>query len=408
MKICVIGAGISGLSFARYAKRFGAEVVVYEKEKSYGGIAKVRDVDGIPYHMIGGHCFNSKHKEVLDFVFSEILSEDKWNKVQRQASIFFKNQNVSYPIEFSIKEIYQKDPELGRNIVKDFLSARGKESKNLKDWFINNFGATLANEYFIPYNEKIWNSDLEKMSPSWVEGKLPMPNKDAFLDGILGSAKDDMPHASFYYPKAGTQNFFIDKLADGIDIKLETEVNNIILNDGKVCVDGDVFDHVVCTAPMNHLDSLIDIGDSNVINAVKGLKYNPVTTMLWKRKPTSDTWTYFPAAKVKFHRLIHISNFIETDGEYCIAEAVGKVTYDEMVAAGKSVDILLEPIDYNVSEHAYVLFDKDVEEKKALIENYFEKTNLHLHGRFGNWEYYNMDICILNSIRLAEKMFGSD
>ena len=51
MKIAVIGAGISGLSFAKYCKiyRKDWEVKVFESLSSHGGIAKVKMIDGIPF-----------------------------------------------------------------------------------------------------------------------------------------------------------------------------------------------------------------------------------------------------------------------------------------------------------------------------------------------------------------------
>ncbi|EAI6045415.1 nucleotidyl-sugar pyranose mutase, partial [Campylobacter jejuni] len=59
MKIGIIGAGISGMSLARMLK-VDFEVEILEKDSVVGGIARTKDVDGKPYHVNGGHCFNSK------------------------------------------------------------------------------------------------------------------------------------------------------------------------------------------------------------------------------------------------------------------------------------------------------------------------------------------------------------
>ena len=72
MKVCIIGAGITGLSVARLMQD-KHKVIVYEKESEIGGIARTKNVDGATYHKVGGHCFNSKNKEVMDFVFNEVL-----------------------------------------------------------------------------------------------------------------------------------------------------------------------------------------------------------------------------------------------------------------------------------------------------------------------------------------------
>ena len=60
MKICVIGAGITGLTVAK-ALSDRHQVEIYEKESDIGGIAKVKSVNGVAYHTVGGHCMNYKN-----------------------------------------------------------------------------------------------------------------------------------------------------------------------------------------------------------------------------------------------------------------------------------------------------------------------------------------------------------
>lgn len=78
MKVGVIGAGISGMSIARLIDS-DFEVEILEKESVVGGIARTKDVNGIAYHIVGGHCFNSIYPEVLNFIFDKVLSKDNWN-----------------------------------------------------------------------------------------------------------------------------------------------------------------------------------------------------------------------------------------------------------------------------------------------------------------------------------------
>ena len=180
MEICIIGAGISGLAAGRFLSK-NHNVTIYEKESEIGGIAKTKDVDGTAYHMVGGHCLNSKNKTVMDFIFNNVLSKDKWHHVKREAKINLCNNFISYPIEYSVKEIAKFDENLAFNITKDFMSSKDRKVDNLADWFEEKFGKTLAREYFIPYNKKIWQMDPSQMSHSWIEGKLPLPNKKEFF-----------------------------------------------------------------------------------------------------------------------------------------------------------------------------------------------------------------------------------
>lgn len=405
MDIAVIGCGISGLAFGKYAKVKGVNVKLFEKNDSWGGIARVKMVDGVPYHMIGGHCFNSKYDDVKSFVFDHVLPKESWVEIERKASIQFRGHKIGYPIEYSVKEIFDFDSELATKIVRDYFRAPKDNPENLRDWFISNFGQTLAEEYFIPYNTKIWNRKPEEMTSSWVYGKLPIPSDKAILEGLVGVAKDSMPHAVFYYPKAGTQSAFIDALAKDLDIALSSFVDKVRLrDDGKYLVNGEAFDHVVYTGPLDLVHEVVDIDSKQTLDQIPKLKYNKVTTMLWESKPTNDTWTYIPDKNVRFHRLIHISNFAQIDRSCSIAEAVGEISYDEMVRGGESLSQLIAPLDYNVSERAYVVYDNESSQARLKLLEYFKGKNFHLLGRFGEWEYYNMDVCIKRAIDLFDSI----
>lgn len=405
MKIGVLGAGISGLSFAKLVGS-DFEVEILEKNSIHGGIARTKDIDGIAYHTVGGHCFNSKYPEVMDFVFNTVLPKSKWHNVQRDAVIKMQGNEVSYPIEYAIQQIYAFDPELAMDITTDFLSANDDHDyKNLEDWFRKKFGDTLAETYFLPYNAKIWNRPPNEMSPAWVEGKLPIPDKKSFFNGLISNESDKMPHSSFYYPDTNNQNTFIDSLAEGLNITYNYNVDTIkydvatqkwMINNEKE------YDLVVSTLPLNVMPGLITNVPAEIAEEAKKLKYNKVTTMLWETENTKRTWTYVPESENFFHRYIHIGNFFNPKRNYSITEVVGEKTYDEMVENGKKDPFLLRPVAYNVSNHAYVVFDDNYSTSTAKIKNYLVENNIYPLGRFGEWQYYNMDVCIKSSMDLVK------
>ena len=408
-RIGIVGAGISGLSMGKILQQDGRyEVEILEREPLFGGIAKTRSIHGATYHPIGGHCFNSKHQEVLDFVFS-ILPQEHWHKVERNANIHFEGMDVSYPIEYSIKEIHRQDPELAATLAIDFLGVVDTgHYANLEDWFIQKFGKSLAQRYFIPYNRKIWNKEPKDMSYEWVADKLPIPNKRGFIESLFKESKDQMPHSVFYYPNSNNQNSLIEALAADLPIITDYEIRSIRYATGPDLwqINGGErsYDLLISTLPLNLLPELIAGTPDDILAHAANLKFNKVTTMFWSTKGTERTWSYFPGSDTLFHRQIHIGNFFEPRQPFTMTEAVGERSHQEMVEAGRKDPFLDQPLDYNVSNHAYVVFDEHTAPSKRAILDYLDSIGLHTLGRFGEWEYYNMDICIRSALQLHKRL----
>lgn len=407
MKIGILGAGISGLSIARLLNN-QYDVEILEKASIHGGIARTRDVNGIAYHTIGGHCFNSKHKDVLDFVFDNILPITEWNRIKRKSRIKFHNYEIDYPIEFSIRQIFENDKDLAQRITVDFFKAIDNGTyDNLKDWFLKKFGDTLAYEYFIPYNKKIWNRLPEEMDYSWVEDKLPVPNQESFFRGLINKSEDNMAHFEFYYPKSNNQNTFIDALAKDIIIHYNYEVESVNYNQisKKWHINNDkIYDIIINTTPINRFIATISNVPIDVQEAAKKLKVNGISNVLWKTKDTDKTWTYLPDSKYLFHRYIHIGSFFRPSNGYAISEVIGSHLVEEMIQSGRTDDFLIEPLDHNNSDMAYIVFDENYSSSMNIIREYLDKIGIYTLGRFGEWQYYNMDICIKKAIDMANSI----
>ena len=134
------------------------------------------------------------------------------------------------------------------------------------------------------------------------------------------------------------------------------------------------------------------------------LRYNKVSNVFWKSRLTDKTWTYQPSRDTIFHRYIHIGSFYKPSEGYTITECVGEHSYDEMVECGRKDSFLIKPLDYNVSEHAYVVFDGNRDKAVKTVSDYLESIGIRSIGRFGRWEYYNMDICMLDSMNTAKEI----
>lgn len=415
VEIAVLGAGVSGLTAARKLQDKGYNVTVYEKCPKPGGLAKTRFTDGYLYDPHGGHIFNSKRPEIVDWVFS-ILPQEKWQFTIRNAKIFFSGKYISYPFELSLCEL---DPEEMLNCAYDYMQAQsGPEPDNFRDWLIWNFGQSIADYYMLPYNSKIWAYPLEKMETSWMRGKMPLPTKREMLRSLLLKDPNErkMPHSTFYYPLEGGVQSMVDAIAQTLRVNCSMPVERVEKYGGKWYVNGEGgYDRVISTIPLPTLACVMNLPDQ-VQNAISNLKYNSLTTVLFECDATDITWLYIPGSKYKAHRVGYQSaltpNATPNHGGCAALEIIGHqplrvdgnfirdnpILPDEL-HAGKV-------LDSEFTEYAYVIHDLDYRKNVACIKNYFNKINdFDLLGRWGTWNYHNMDLCMWDAFCLVEKRF---
>ena len=421
MKIGVIGAGISGLSISNILQK-DHDVVVFEASGKAGGLIECDVVNGNLYHKVGGHVFNSKNPKVLDWFWNFFDKENEFVSSKRNAKIFIGSKIVNYPIE---NFIYQLSEPYIKQIISELLTCKNtqklpEEYDNFLEYLEENFGKTLCDIYFKPYNQKIWKTNLKEIPMNWLEGKLPMPNiTEILLANILKTEENTMVHSSFFYPKHNGSQFIANRLANHLNIKFNYKINTIKKIKDKVIVnDLYQFDTLIYTGNIiklinSYLEAEIPLEIKHYVNA---LKFNGTTCVLCTVDSNDMSWLYLPEQKTKAHRIIYTGNFSETNNDKslherisCTVEFSGCLSENEVLRELKTIPGNLKFQSYNYQAYSYVIQDKNTREHIKEIKKYLSSLNIHLLGRFAEWEYYNMDTCIeaafnlTNLIRVSKK-----
>ncbi|MDQ3534304.1 MAG: NAD(P)-binding protein, partial [Bacteroidota bacterium] len=250
-KIAVIGAGISGISIANMLHP-NFEVKVFEKADKIGGLIKCERVNDNLFHKVGGHVFNTKNQKVSDWFWSHFDLDNEFIKAKRNAKILLDRQYLDYPIE---NFLFQLSAQTVRSIIKDFLEINARDTSNFsnfEEFLKGNFGETLYNLYFKPYNNKLWNVDLSGVPLEWLDGKLPMPNIPQILhNNIIKKEESEMVHSSFYYAKEGGSQFIIDRLSEDLDIQTNFNLQKIQYKNGLLVLnETETFDYIIYTGDL--------------------------------------------------------------------------------------------------------------------------------------------------------------
>lgn len=416
MKIAVLGAGVSGLTVARLLHDCGHEVVIYEKNEHPGGLATTRFTEGYLYDPYGGHIFNSKNPEIVDWVFS-ILPKEYWKHSVRNAKIWFDGRGyISYPFELSLMELAQ---DAAIDCALDYvLAQQGPEPDNFRDWLIWNFGEHIANTYMLPYNRKIWAYPLELMETGWMQGKMPLPSKKEMLRSITpaGYQERKTPHSTFYYPLKGGIQTMVDAIAAGLDIRLSCPATKVEKAEKTWRINGEgPYDAVISTLYPQALRTVMDLPEQ-VSSAISGLKYNHLNTVLFDCPATDISWCYIPEKKYRAHRVgfqSALTPYATPGGKGgCGAlEIIGdRIEVDDRLL--KSGTIIPEAfganrvIDSEFTEFAYVIHDLDYRKNTQVMRSYFAQLDgFHILGRWGLWNYNNMDVCMGDAFELFREEF---
>lgn len=416
MKIVIIGAGISGLSAAHFlSDRY--EVTVFEKEDCPGGLIKCRRVNGNLFHTCGGHVFNSKRQDVLDWFWSKFMREDEFSKTDRNSCVFMdkknsslEHDNIPYPIE---NHMYLFDEQTQKNFYEDLkeidqvkgLDAKFTDYENFGDFLRWRFGKTLYNLYFEPYNKKVWRRDLTTVPMSWMEGKLPMPTTQEMRDNNANRIEEkSFVHSTFWYEKMNGSQYIADKLAKDLNIVYNSDVTTIEKVGDKWIVCGQEFDKVIFCGNIKDMAKAIKGVDvSKYVADIEALEYHGTTAVFCEIDKNPYSWIYQPSRQHESHRIICTGNFAPTNNN-ATTTPEGRITATiEFTDAISKKDILenlkripLNPkyIDHKYNQYTYPIQDINTRTMIKDLKTTLEPYGFYFTGRFADWEYYNMDVAM--------------
>lgn len=426
MKYAVIGAGVSGMATACLLQEKGNEAVVFERDARPGGLIKCTRVNGSLFHTCGGHVFNSKRQDVLDWFWSRFTREEEFSKTDRNACVFMdkngtslEHDNIPYPIENHMylfdeatqKAFYQDLEEIDN--VKG-LNAQFTDYNSFGDFLRWRFGKTLYNLYFQPYNEKVWRRDLTTVPMSWMEGKLPMPTTQEMRDNNANKVEEKaFVHSTFWYEKKDGSQYIADKLAEGLNIRYNSDVNEVIFKNGKWTIGGETFDRVVFCGNIKDMVKMIQGVDVEAFKApVEALAFHGTTAVFCEIDNNPYSWIYQPSRRHESHRIICTGNFSPTNNDASVPpkRITATIEFTDEICKADILDNLkhipLNPtyLDHKYHQYTYPVQDADTRTMIKNLKAVLASDDFYFTGRFADWEYYNMDVAIGAAMDLVKNL----
>jgi protoporphyrinogen oxidase len=445
LDVVILGAGLTGLSAAYHLEERGTDYLVLEREPAPGGLAKSRHVDGFVFdHSI--HILYTSDP-YCDELIRQRLLPGRLIHQQRESYCYTYGTFTEYPYQlytYGLPASVVAENLLG--LIEATYDGASTPPRNYEEWLYRTFGRGIADNFMIPYNRRQWAWDLTDMSFDWIAERVPVPNLRDVIAGALEPPVSKVgPNREFWYPREGGIEALPRALAEAVPpdrIRTRTAATSVDLGAHEVHLgDGSVlgYERLISTLPLPALANIVTGGPAETVAELAGrLKGNRVHTVNLGFEgedlgPITDLhWVYFPEEAFPFHRLSlphRFSPAMVPDGSSSVQLEVSESPYrpvelgtliERSLRALVGLGVLREGDDATVDEGgrvrvteivtldpAYVIYDLRHAETTAALRDALASADAISAGRFGEWEYLNMDHSIMSGKRAADALVST-
>ena len=414
----IIGAGISGLTYANFTKE---DYLIVEKEDRVGGYCKTTKRNGYVWDY-AGHFFHFNTQELKD-LFLKNMPEDEILYNQKCTKILYNGSFIDFPFQANIHQLEKQE---FIDCLYDLFHKVEKETyENFLDMLYGKFGKSIVEKFLKPYNEKLYATDLKNLDVDAMGRFFPYADKEAIINNMKENTMNSY-NSSFLYPKGGAESF-IKVLYDNLEkekVLLNTSVVKINLDTKEATLSNGEkveYQNLINTMPLNHFLELLGIHKE----LLEEMSFNKVLVFnLGFDKPsplcTKEHWLYIPSSECNYYRVGFYNNILRTEKLSMYIEiGYGKDTEITKEEIEKQLSLTLENlkkqgiineemklVDYEsiIMSPAYVHINTKTTKKIDALKEEFKKKDVYTIGRYGAWIYNSMEDSMLVAKALAEEL----
>lgn len=407
----IIGAGMTGLACADVMQKKGVDYVVLEADSEPGGYCKTVIQDGFVWDY-SGHFFHFRRPEIEKELVSKMDGEVR--RIDRRSRIFWKGKLIDFPFQKNIHQLPKQD---FIDCVYDLVFREEGEPQNFEQMLVGKFGRSIADMFLIPYNEKLYATQLSNLDVDAMGRFFPHADLKEIVRNFR-SADNRSYNATFTYPEGGAIQYVHAMMADLDAERIEYNARVVRIDlKSKVATTADGrtlgYERLVSTMPFSKLIEATGEVAPRDLNWNKVLVFN----LGFDRPSEGDAhWVYFPQRDVPFYRVGFYDNIFGTDrmslyvelgyphdahlpdsshGEIRerVLEAlteVGIVNAHQLISQHS---IVLDPAYVHISAAS----NEIVRETKAR----WASAGVYSIGRYGSWTYCSIEDNIVEARELC-------
>lgn len=407
----IVGAGVSGLAYAGFSKN---ECLLLEKDAEIGGYCKTIKWGDFVWDY-SGHFFHFRDTFLEDYICRNMVHNDI-RYCEKHTQIFYRQKYIDFPFQ---KNIHQLDQDEFIDCLYDLFTTTGNDYFTFKQMLYAKFGQSIAEKFLIPYNEKLYACDLNRLDVDAMGRFFPYADKEEIIRNFK-KTNNNSYNSHFTYPRGGAIEY-VKSLASYIgksNICLNECVKSIDVTEKTIKTDKRElkYDNLISTMPFPLLMQCCSMEyDTDIYSWNKVLVFNLGFDK--KGKDVFNNWIYVPSKDFCFYRVGYYDNIFATKNMSLYVElGFGKNTdvidveyykekvLDDLKKAGIITDHKLIASHFVIMDPAYVHITKesirDVEEKKKVLA----RNNIYSIGRYGSWTYCSIEDNILEAKALMERL----
>lgn len=403
--ILIVGGGITGLSLASFLGK--DDYLIVEKDSEVGGYCKTTIRNEFVWDY-SGHFFHFNNQEIKDYVLENI--ECDVVTVNKKSHIYYKDRYIDFPFQ---NNIHQLPTDEFFECLYDLYNKGNDEINSFTDFVKSTLGQSICDKFIIPYNQKLYACDLNKLDYDAMGRFFPKPtNFNDLLLQLKNNNKTESYNDTFIYPTGGSVEFVksLLKRVNEDNILLNTKIIGIDLenkiaqtNNGYI-----KFNKLVNTMPFDTFmgltgEKIYDLSSNKVV--VFNLGFDRQTGI-------DSNWIYFPGNEI-FYRVGFYNNIFKTNRMSLYVE-IGmekNQEVDEQALLTKVLEDLEESgiiVGQKLTDHQMIVMNPAyvhiTKESKEIYNSWNKKNNpngLFSIGRYGSWTYCSIEDNIIQAKDLS-------
>lgn len=357
----IVGAGFSGCVMAeRIATQLNKKVLIIEKRYHIGGnVYDEYDEHGILIHRYGPHIFHTNSNKIFNYLsqFTE------WHPYKHKVLASMNGNLFQFPINrITVNKLYGLNLKSEKEVKNFYESVKTKRYPitNSEDIIINQVGYDIFEKFFKIYTKKQWNLEPKDLTPG-VCGRIPIRTND---DNRYFTDKYQ------FMPKEGYTKLFEQMLNHrNIEVVLNTDYKSILNNIH--------FNKMIYTGP---IDYFFDYSFGRLPYRSIRFEYENLHIEYFQ----DCAQVNYVSSEVPFTRVI--------EHKYLSSQKLETTTISREYPHFDGEPYY--PIPTEENKRLYKKYRKESKKLKKVI----------FCGRLAEYQYYNMDQVVANTLTLFQRL----